>query len=167
VAIGAGGKQEKPQDHNRDWSEKPHHASVAAAQEQIKQLDRAGRFDLFIDLHNPGPSDKRPYFYIAPPEQLSELGKQNIEAFLAASKTEITGPLAFTGKTLVSGANYDPHWRQISKNWVTANTRDHVVAVTLETAWNTPASTQDGYRQVGRELGLAIERYLRTAQRRQ
>jgi hypothetical protein len=78
----------------------------------------------------------------------------------------MTGPLKFHGKTLVSGANYDPNWRQISKNWVTAHTRDHVVAVTLETAWNTPASTQDNYRRVGRELGLALQRYLRTAQRR-
>jgi hypothetical protein len=166
VAIGAGGKQEKPQDHNRDWSDKPHHASVTAAQQQIKELDRQGRFDLFIDLHNPGPSDKNPYYYIAPPEQLTALGQRNIEEFIAASKAEMTGPLKFEGKTLVSGANYDPAWRQISKNWVTSHTRDHVVAVTLETAWNTPASTQDNYRRVGRELGLAVERYLRTAQRR-
>lgn len=166
VAIGAGGKQEKPQDHNRDWSDKPHHHSVAAAQERIRQMDRAGQFDLFIDLHNPGPSDKSPYFYVSPPELLTEPGKRNLEEFVAAGKAEMTGPLKYEGKTLVSGANYDPAWRQISKNWVTENTHDHVVAVTLETAWNTPASTQDNYRRIGRELGLAIERYLRTAKRR-
>jgi hypothetical protein len=166
VAMGAGGKQEKPQDHNRDWSDQPHHHSVIAAQEQIKQMDRQGRFDLFIDLHNPGPGDKNPYFYVAPDEQLTALGKRNIAEFLAAAKLEMTGPLKFEGKTLVSGANYDPNWRQISKNWVTAHTRDHVAAVTLETAWNTPASTQENYRRVGRELGLAVERYFRTALRR-
>jgi hypothetical protein len=166
VAIGAGGKQEKPQDHNRDWSDKPHHASVAAAQQRIRQMDRAGQFDLFIDLHNPGPGDKNPYFYISPPEQLTEPSKRNIEEFIAAGKAEMTGPLKFEGKTLVSGANYDPAWRQISKNWVTENARDHVVAVTLETAWNTPNSTQENYRRIGRELGLAIERYLHTAKRR-
>jgi len=38
---------------------------------------------------------------------------------------------------------------------------DHVVAVTLETSWNTPHSTTEGYRTVGRQQGLAIERYLR------
>jgi hypothetical protein len=167
VALGAGGKQEKPQDHNRDWSDQPHHPAVAAAQELIKQMDRQRRFDLFIDLHNPGPGDKNPYFYVAPEEQLSELGKRNIEEFIDAAKREITGPLKFDGRTLVSGANYDPNWRQISKNWVTAHTRDHVVAVTLETAWNTAASTQDNYRRVGYELGLAVERYFRTALRRQ
>ena len=33
VAIGAGGKDQKPHDHNRDWSDQPHWHSVAAAQE--------------------------------------------------------------------------------------------------------------------------------------
>src|SRR5262249_31052985 len=39
VAIGAGGKEQKPQDHNRDWSDKPHFPAVAAAQKKIKELD--------------------------------------------------------------------------------------------------------------------------------
>ena len=34
------------------------------------------------------------------------------------------------------------------------------MAVCLETAWNTPASTAENYLRVGRELGLAIARYL-------
>lgn len=166
VAIGAGGKNEKPQDHNRDWSDQPHHPAVAAAQREILRMNKAGQFDLFIDLHNPGAGDKNPYFYIPPPEQLTPLGQRNMQEFLAASKTELTGPLKYAGRTLVSGANYDPNWRQISKNWIAAHTRDHVVPVTLETAWNTPFSTSDNYRQLGRELGLAIELYLRAAQRR-
>jgi hypothetical protein len=35
------------------------------------------------------------------------------------------------------------------------------VALTLETAWNTPQSTQENYQRLGRELGLAVERHLR------
>ena len=73
----------------------------------------------------------------------------------------MTGPLAYQGEVHESGAKYDRNWKKIGKNWVALNTRDHVVAVTLETAWNTPHSTTDGYQQVGRELGLAIERYFR------
>ena len=69
--------------------------------------------------------------------------------------------VTFLGKTLESGKSYDPNWKKISKNWVVMNTSDHVVAVTLETSWNTPNSTQEGYKQVGKELGLAIERYFR------
>jgi hypothetical protein len=74
---------------------------------------------------------------------------------------ELTGPLRFHGATKESGPSYDRDWERIGKNWVTAHTADHVVALTLETPWNTRASTIAGYRQVGRELGLAIERYLR------
>jgi hypothetical protein len=166
VAIGAGGKSQKPQDHNRDWSDMPHWTSVAAAQQEIERLDKAGQFDLFVDLHNPGASDRNPYYYVSPREILSDRGRRNLAEFVAASQLEITGPLAYRGETRESGANYDPNWHQISKNWVTEHTHDHVVAVTLETAWNTPNSTEENYRRVGRELGLAIERYFRSDPRR-
>jgi hypothetical protein len=78
-------------------------------------------------------------------------------------RLDMTGPLAFKGHTEESGANYDKRWRYIAKNWVSFNTNDRVVAVTLETAWNTPSSTTDGYKIVGQQLGLGIERYFRTA----
>ncbi len=161
TAIGAGGKEQQPQDHNRDWSDKPHWPSVAAAQKEIKRLDDAGRFDLFADLHNPGAGDRSPFFFVPPDELLSPLGRRNLTAFFLAAQTEITGPLKLHDKTRTSGANYDRRWMQISKNWVAANTSAHVVAVTLETSWNHPASSVDGYLTVGRQLGLAIERYLR------
>ena len=41
------------------------------------------------------------------------------------------------------------------------NPGNAAVAVTLETAWNTPDSTTDGYRTLGRQLAQAIEKYLR------
>jgi hypothetical protein len=167
VALGAGGKDQKPQDHNRDWSDRPHWKSVEAAQREIAALDRQGRFDLFVDLHNPGPGDRNPYYYATPRELLTEPGRRNLDAFVAATREEMTGPLKFLGKVLESGANYDRNWQRISKNWVSQHTRDHVVSVTLETAWNTPASTTENYQRVGRELGLAIERHTRTAARRE
>jgi hypothetical protein len=166
VEIGAGGKQQKPQDHNRDWSDRPHWRSVAAAQREIRRLDDTGQFDLFVDLHNPGAGNRAPYFYVCPRDLLSDIGRRSLDLFLVAAKTEMTGPLAFRGHTQESGAGYDKKsWKQISKNWVLLNCRDHVVAVTLETAWNTPDSTTDGYLTVGRQLGLAIERYLRQSPR--
>ena len=161
VQRGAGGKNQTPQDHNRDWSDAPHWPEVRAAQARIKALDAAGRFDVFVDLHNPSASDREPYFYIAPRTLMSDGQRHRLDLFLAAAKTEMTGPLSYTGKTIESGEKYDRNWQFISKNWVTRHTRDHVVAVTLETAWNTPRSTAEGYQRVGRELGLAIERYLR------
>jgi hypothetical protein len=35
------------------------------------------------------------------------------------------------------------------------------VSLTLETPWNTPHSTPEGYQLLGAQLGLAIERYFR------
>ncbi len=163
VAIGAGGKNQVPQDHNRDWSDDPHWNSVRAAMARIKQMDDDGRFDLFVDLHNPGANDRSPYYYIPPRRDLSKTQTNGLDRFLATSQLEINGPLAFKGQVRESGAGYDKKWKQISKNWVTFNTRDHVVAVTLETSWNTPHSNTAGYQTVGRQLGLAIERYFRTS----
>lgn len=161
TATGNGGKEALPQDHNRDWTERPHYPEVAAAQRQIQAWSDAGRMALFIDLHNPGPGERQPFFYVCPDDTLTELGCRNLERFLAACRVEMTGPLALADQPKVSGASYDPLWRQMSKNWVAAHAPGHAVAVTLETAWNTPHSTPDGYRAVGAQLGMAIERYLR------
>ena len=166
VAIGAGGKNEKPQDHNRDWTDRPHWKSVAAAQQAILKLNETGRLDVFIDLHNTGANDLQPFYFCSPKEMLSELGRQNLDRFVEASRAEITGPLKLSDKVRESGANYDKSWEAISKNWVTRHCRDHVVSVTLETSWNTPHSTTAGYQQVGKELGLALEKYFRTSPRR-
>jgi len=166
AAIGAGGKEEKPHDHNRDWSDAPHWPAVAAAQARIAEQDKLGQFDLFVDLHNPDAGSKQPFFFISPRDKLGELQLRNLDHFLAAAKLEITGPLPIAKDTRESGPGYDQGWKQISKNWVTFNCRPQVVSATLETAWNTPHSTTDGYRIVGRQLGLAIERYLRTSPRK-
>ena len=162
VERGAGGKNQKPQDHNRDWSEAPHWHSVRAAQKSILAQKEEGRFDLFVDLHNPGAQNKDPYYYVPPEDLLKPIGKRNLASFVEASKNEISGPLRFKGKTLASGSKYDAKaWFAISKNWVSAHCAEHVVSVTLETPWNTPGSTTEGYLRVGRELGRAITRYLR------
>ncbi len=161
VHRGAGGKNQVPQDHNRDWTDTPYWRSVAAAQQLIRQMDQNGEFDVFVDLHNPGPNNRQPYFYIPGDEVLSEARRTKLQEFLRISKEQIRGPLSFEGSVIPSGKKYDPQqWQAISKNWVATHCREHVVSVTLETAWNTPNSTTDGYRQVGRELGQSISRFL-------
>ena len=162
VYRGAGGKNQEPQDHNRDWSEAPHWNAVAAAQARLRQATAEERMALFVDLHNPGANSKFPFFYVSPESELSGPGKVRFDAFHAAAKEEITGPLRFIGQMTVSGPKYDPkNWRKISMNWVVANCGEEVVATTLETSWNTPASTSEGYETVGRQLGLAVEKFLR------
>ncbi|MHC4876772.1 MAG: M14 family zinc carboxypeptidase [Planctomycetota bacterium] len=159
VHRGAGGKNQQPQDHNRDWSDTPHWRAVAAAQLEIRAAAEAGRLAAFIDLHNPTARDTQPYFYVPPKDILSEQGRKNLNNFLAAAKQHINGSLPYTGRTIESGSRYDPKWSFISKNWV-AKLGTPAVAATLETAWNTPASTTGGYQAVGRTLGEALAFYI-------
>jgi len=161
TATGNGGKECLPQDHNRDWTDQPHHAEVAAAQKRLRRLAEEKRLALFIDLHNPGPSDKQPFFYCCPENTLTDRGRINLDRFLTICRGEMNGPLVPSDKPRTSGASYDPLWQQMSKNWVAAHAPPHAVAVTLETAWNTPDSNTDGYRRLGEQLGQAIEKYLR------
>lgn len=162
VHRGAGGKNQQPQDHNRDWTTAPHWPAVAAAQSELSAAAKAGRLAVFVDLHNPGAGDRFPYFYIPPRSVLSAPAVKNLDHFLALAKTEITGPLRFTGKAIESGEKYDPKaWTAISKNWV-SRLGTPAVSVTLETSWNTPSSHTEGYLTIGRELGETISRYLST-----
>jgi hypothetical protein len=161
VEDGAGGKEQKPQDHNRDWSAAPHWPEVKAAQDGIRAMKAAGRFDLFIDLHNPAAGDREPFFFHAPAELLTPESKSALDRFLAAALDEMQGPLRYKGLRKESGRAYDPkNWERISKNWVQREVPASV-AVTLETSWNVPASTADNYREVGRGLARAVDRFLR------
>lgn len=156
VHRGAGGKNQSPQDHNRDWSDQPHWRAVAAAQAEIGVAAAENRLAMFIDLHNPSARDRQPYFYLPPRDMLPEQGRENLDLFLTTAKENIRGPLRFAGRVIESGPRYDPKaWKFISKNWV-ARLGTPAVAVTLETAWNTPHSTTDGYMTVGRQLGLTL-----------
>lgn len=162
VAIGAGGKDAVPRDHNRDWSDEPVHPEVAAAQAKIQALDQAGRFDVFLDLHNPGPSERRPYFF--GPINLSELParqQQNHARWQAIAHAEISGPLPLLDSyRFATYVKTQEERNRMSANWVRDHTASHVLATTLETAWNTPVSQPDGYQSVGRQLARTALRYL-------
>lgn len=162
VSIGAGGKDATPRDHNRDWSDEPFYPEVAAAQEQIRQLDRAGRFDVFLDLHNPGPSESQPYFF--GPVNLSELPavqRRNHARWQAIAQEVIAGPLPLLKEyKFATYVKTEEERGRMSANWVRNHTSPHVLSTTLETAWNTPHSRPDGYSAVGRQLGQTVFRYL-------
>ena len=161
VYRGAGGKNQAPQDHNRDWSDQPHWRAVAAAQTEIGAAAAEERLVAFIDLHNPAAGNRQPYYYIPPREILPPAGQSNLDLFLKYSKTHISGPLPVSDRAIESGPKYDPKmWQFISKNWV-ARLKTPAISATLETAWNTPNSTTSGYLTVGRQLGLALSTTLR------
>ncbi|MBC8290440.1 MAG: zinc carboxypeptidase [Planctomycetes bacterium] len=162
AAMGAGGKDAVPRDHNRDWDDKPHYPEVTAAQKRILQLNADGRFDVFIDLHNPGGNERRPYFF--GPINLNKLPavqQQNHARWLAISKGAISGPLPLEPRyKFATYVKTEEERNRMSANWVRNHTADHVLSTTLETVWNTPHSTQQGYLTVGAQLGRAVSRFL-------
>ena len=164
-ARGAGGKGELPHDHNRDWCDQPHWPAVAAAMELIKGLDGQGRFDLLLDLHNPGDRERQPFFYVPHHRVSTEQQKRNLERFLAAVRGEMNGPYQLADRQWSTAPGESPHWARHASTWTTQHTAPHVLAVALETPWNTPFGTIEAYRTVGRQMGLALERYLRVSPR--
>ena len=162
VALGAGGKDAVPRDHNRDWDDRPHYPEVAAAQKRILKLNADGKFDVFVDLHNPGGGERRPYFF-GPInlDKLPSVQQQNHARWQAISKDAISGPLPLeTGYKFAMYVRTEEERNRMSANWVRNHTADHVLSTTLETVWNTPHSTQQGYLTVGAQLGRAVSRYL-------
>lgn len=156
VATGDGGKESDPRDHNRDWTESPHYPEVAAAQQRLLALARGNRLAVFLDLHNPGPNDRQPFFFVGPPELLPDPARVNRERFLALAAARLDGPLALAPAPRVTGPGYHPLWRQISGQWVNDHGNPFTMAACLETSWNTPHSTIDGYGAVGAKLGRAL-----------
>jgi hypothetical protein len=159
VATGNGGKEANPRDHNRDWDGRPFYPEVEAAQVRLKQLAAEKRLSFFIDLHNPAAGDKRPFFFAGPPELLSQTGRERREQFIEIAAKRICDPLPLLETPRITGPSYHPLWKQISGQWVNANGNPDSVAICLETSWNTPHSTTDGYRTVGRQLGQSIAQF--------
>lgn len=168
VSMGAGGKGAVPRDHNRDWSDSPVYPEVAAAQRSVRGLVDAGRLRVFVDLHNPAPGDKQPFFYgPLDYEQMTGPRRLTYDRFLALARESITGPLKlFPEYRFATYVKTEEERRRVSANWVRDISDAHTAAVCLETSWNTPASTTEGYQRVGRELAQAIVQFGAVADRR-
>ncbi len=161
VAMGSGGKMQKPHDHNRDWAKSPHWPEVREAMAKIVRLHGEVGLDLFVDLHSPGMYNPETFYLTSPGSEKTGEGRRNLARFIDASKAEMTGPLGLREEQVVAGPKYTDAWQTMSQNWVTARTSGRALAFTLEAAWNNPGSTAEGYMALGRQLGLAIELYFR------
>ncbi len=164
VSTGDGGKEANPHDHNRDWSDTPHYPEVAAVQARIKKWAAENRMAVFVDLHNPGPNDKKAYFYVAPDEAIEDSQRPPRSRFLDTIEAAWHAPIPFDRNTRSTGPDYHPLWRQISSTWVTQHSNHDSVSVCLETPWNTPYSTTEGYGSVGASLAEGISLYLQSEQ---
>ena len=168
VAVGAGGKDSIPRDHNRDWDDSPVYRAVAAAQSRLTELHQEDRLDVFLDIHNPG-DDKRLHYFYGPNhwDRLPALTRRNHLRWLELAKRAIVEPLALEPEyQFITYIKTEAEANRVSANWVRNHTAPHVLSTTFEAASNTPHSTQVGYQAAGRQLAEALTQYLRENPRR-
>lgn len=163
AATGNGGKEAAPRDHNRDWDDNPVYPEVAAAQKRLLALVKEDRLSVFLDLHNPAAGDPT-FFYVLENQLLKEPMIAARDRFIALAYgriSKIKPLIPMSNKPKTTGASYHPLWRNISGNWVCMNGNPDTVSLCLETVWNYPNSTTEGYRAVGQQLGLATADFVR------
>jgi len=159
VATGDGGKECIPQDPNQDWSANPHWPEVAAVEKGVLALAKEGRMDLLLDLHNPGATATQVTLWLTPTNYLGAQAAANQNQLFTIVSREVTEPLSVAAEPHWDGPG--PHWPTLSCPWVYEHANPQTVAITVETAWNTPVGTTTGYRAVGQRLGVAMASYLR------
>ncbi len=161
VALGAGGKDSIPRDHNRDWAAEPTYPEVRAAQRMIADIEQRRGLDVFIDLHNPGHDD--PIFFFGPfdYDKLTGTPQRNYARWLELAASRMQKPLAVQSKyKFATYVTSQEERSRTSSGWVREHTSDRAVSLTLETAWNSIIITQDSYQLVGRQLAESLAAYL-------
>lgn len=161
AAIGAGGKEAIPRDHNRDWAAEPVYPEVAAAQRMIRDIHAKHGLDVYIDLHNPGATD--PIFFFGPFafERMTGIEQRNYQRWIDLAAENITTPRKVEPKyRFATYVKTDEERGRMSSGWVRANTGDFTISVTLETGWNSPLMSVEGYGKIGAGLGRALAAYI-------
>lgn len=168
AAIGAGGKEAIPRDHNRDWAAEPIYPEVAAAQRMIRSIHAKQGLDVFVDLHNPGADD--PIFFFGPFafERMTGIQQRNYQRWIDLAAASITEPMKVQPKyRFATYVKTDEERGRMSSGWVRANAGDYTISVTLETGWNSPLMSAEGYGKVGAGLGRALAAYIAENPRRE
>lgn len=161
VALGAGGKDSIPRDHNRDWAAEPNYPEVRAAQRMIAEIEQRRGLDVYIDLHNPGHDD--PIFFFGPfdYDKLTGTPQKNYARWIELAATHIKKPLAVQSQyKFATYVTSQDERSRMSSGWVREHTGERAVSLTLETAWNSIIITQDSYQLIGRQLGESLAAYL-------
>ena len=162
---GQSGKMQQPQDHNRDWTDKPYWPAVSAAQNKIRELIKEDQLDVFVDIHGPGRAV--PYFFLRPDfENYKGIRAKTFDDFLrafSAEKWDSENPLCRQPSSdLMFYDLAKPQWGDdYSMAWVLKNSSEEVVAVTLEVSMDTALSHREGYYRQGGSFGKHIANYLR------
>lgn len=168
ATLGAGGKEAVPRDHNRDWAAEPIYPEVAAAQKMIRDIHSRRGLDVFIDLHNPGANDSIFFFGPFAFERMTGIQQRNYQRWIELAAANITEPMPVQPKyRFATYVTTDEERGRMSSGWVRANTGDSTISVTLETGWNSPLMSVEGYGKVGAALGRALAAYMAENPRRE
>lgn len=167
VVLGAGGKDAIPRDHNRDWADEPIYPEVAAAQRMIKDIHASHGLDAYIDLHNPGAGDGIFFFGPFAFERMTGIQQRNYSRWMEIAAAKITTPRPVEPKyRFASYVKTDEERGRMSSGWVRANAGDFTISITLETGWNSPLMSVEGYSSIGAGLGRALAAYVEENPRR-
>lgn len=161
VALGAGGKDAQPRDHNRDWADNPIYPEIAAAQKMIRSIHDTHGLDVYIDLHNPGASD--PVFFYGPfgYDQLQGILRKNYQRWIELAAVNIREPVPVRPEyRLASYVATEEERGRMSSGWVRNCIGDGGISLTLETGWNNKAMSVQGYGSIGAGLGMTLAKYL-------
>ena len=167
ATLGAGGKEALPRDHNRDWAAEPIYPEVAAAQRMIREIHAKHGLDAYIDLHNPGASDGIFFFGPFAFERMTGLQQRNYSRWMELAAANITTPRPVEPKyRFATYVTTDEERGRMSSGWVRANAGDFTLSITLETGWNSPLMSIEGYSSIGAGLGRALAAYVEENPRR-
>lgn len=168
AAIGAGGKESVPRDHNRDWSDEPIYPEVAAAQRRISEIHQKQGLDVFVDLHNPGATDAVYFYGPFGFERMTGMQQRNYQRWMELAVANIIEPVKVTPKyRFATYVTTDEERNRMSSSWVRNHSNPFTISVTLETGWNYPVMSVEGYGQIGAGLGRALAAYIEENPRRE
>lgn len=168
AAIGAGGKEAMPRDHNRDWADEPIYPEVAAAQKRIAEIHAKHGLDAYIDLHNPGAGDGIFFFGPFAFERMTGIQQRNYKRWMELAAANITTPRPVEPKyRFATYVKTEEERARMSSGWVRDHTGDFTISITLETGWNSPLMSVEGYSNIGAGLGHALAAYLAENPRRE
>ncbi|MFZ4766577.1 MAG: hypothetical protein ACOYMN_16620, partial [Roseimicrobium sp.] len=133
----------------------------ADALEMIGDIHAKHGLDVYLDLHNPGAND--PVFFFGPFafERMTGIQQRNYQRWIDLAAANITQPMPVLPKyRFATYVTTDEERGRMSSGWVRAHTGDSTISVTLETGWNSPLMSVEGYSNIGAGLGRALAAYI-------
>ena len=165
VEQGDQGKNRRPRDHNRDYSDASVHETVQAIREQIPAWSQ-GKLAVALDLHCPyisGPWNEHPYFVGPEDPGLAAELKRFSDSLAAAGTGEAPYSAADNleyGKAWNTGSNFSQGWTFV--HWA-RSLPEVKLAMTLEFPYANVRQltlTPGHAREFGSGLAAALRRYL-------